>query len=46
MQQASRIGDYTAFFHLGNVIEYNKTKNIFTNPKINWQKITFQETFG
>jgi phosphate transport system ATP-binding protein len=34
MQQASRVSDYTAFFHLGHVIEYDKTKNIFTNPKI------------
>lgn len=32
MQQASRISDYTAFFYLGKLIEYNKTKNIFTNP--------------
>ncbi len=33
MQQASRISDYTAFFYLGELIEYNKTKTIFTNPK-------------
>ncbi|MEJ1221660.1 phosphate ABC transporter ATP-binding protein PstB [Sediminicola sp. 1XM1-17] len=33
MQQASRISDYTAFFYLGDLIEYNKTKNIFTNPE-------------
>lgn len=33
MQQASRISDYTAFFHLGHVLEYDKTENIFTNPK-------------
>ena len=32
MQQASRVSDYTAFFHLGHVIEYDKTKHIFTNP--------------
>jgi phosphate transport system ATP-binding protein len=32
MQQAARVSDYTAFFHLGNVIEYNKTKKIFTSP--------------
>ncbi|MFT4697927.1 MAG: phosphate transport system ATP-binding protein [Glaciecola sp.] len=32
MQQASRISDYTAFFYLGELIEYNKTKTIFTNP--------------
>jgi phosphate transport system ATP-binding protein len=32
MQQASRISDYTAFFYLGQLIEFNKTKTIFTNP--------------
>jgi len=33
MQQASRISDYTAFFYLGELIEYGKTKAIFTNPE-------------
>lgn len=33
MQQASRISDYTAFFYLGELIEYDKTKKIFTNPE-------------
>lgn len=33
MQQAGRVADYTAFFHLGNLIEYNKTREIFVNPK-------------
>ncbi len=33
MQQASRIADKTAFFLLGDLIEYDLTKNIFTNPK-------------
>lgn len=32
MQQAARISDYTAFFYLGELIEYDKTKKIFTNP--------------
>ena len=32
MQQASRISDQTAFFHLGDLIEYSKTKEIFENP--------------
>jgi phosphate transport system ATP-binding protein len=32
MQQASRISDYTAFFYLGELIEYDKTETIFTNP--------------
>jgi len=32
MQQAARISDYTAFFYLGELVEFNKTKTIFTNP--------------
>ena len=32
MQQASRLSDYTAFMYLGELIEYNKTQNIFLNP--------------
>lgn len=34
MQQAARISDYTAFFYLGHVIEYDETTKIFTRPKI------------
>lgn len=34
MQQAGRISDYTAFFHLGNALEYDETRKIFTRPKI------------
>ncbi|MFC3391929.1 phosphate ABC transporter ATP-binding protein PstB [Aidingimonas halophila] len=32
MQQAARVADYTAFFHLGEIIEYNDTKTMFSNP--------------
>jgi phosphate transport system ATP-binding protein len=32
MQQAARISDNTAFFYLGELIEYDRTKKIFTNP--------------
>ncbi|MFH7327004.1 phosphate ABC transporter ATP-binding protein PstB [Desulfurivibrio sp. C05AmB] len=32
MQQASRISDYTAFFYVGDLIEFNPTANMFTNP--------------
>ena len=32
MQQAARISDYTAFFYLGELIEYDTTAKIFTNP--------------
>ncbi|SCB96275.1 phosphate transport system ATP-binding protein [Weissella bombi] len=34
MQQASRISDYTAFFHTGEVVEYDLTRKIFTRPKV------------
>ncbi|MGY5850135.1 phosphate ABC transporter ATP-binding protein PstB [Salegentibacter sp. F14] len=33
MQQAGRISDYTAFFYLGELIEYDKSKKLFTNPE-------------
>lgn len=33
MQQASRVSDYTAFFLMGEIVEYDKTKNIFQQPK-------------
>ena len=32
MQQAARVSDITAFFYLGELIEYGKTKQIFTTP--------------
>jgi phosphate transport system ATP-binding protein len=32
MQQAARVSQKTAFFHLGNLIEEGKTEDIFTNP--------------
>ena len=33
MQQAARVSQKTAFFHLGNLVEYDDTDQIFTNPK-------------
>jgi phosphate transport system ATP-binding protein len=33
MQQAGRISDKTAFFYMGELVEYDETKTIFTNPK-------------
>jgi len=32
MQQAARVSDNTAFFYLGELIEYDKTSKIFTSP--------------
>jgi len=33
MQQAARVSQKTAFFHLGNLVEYGETGQIFTNPQ-------------
>jgi phosphate transport system ATP-binding protein len=33
MQQAARVSQKTAFFHLGNLVEYGDTTRIFTTPK-------------
>ena len=33
MQQAARVSQRTAFFHLGTLVEYGQTTDIFTNPK-------------
>ena len=33
MQQAGRVSDNTAFFYLGELVEWDTTKNIFMNPK-------------
>ena len=32
MQQAARVSQKTAFFHLGSLVEYGDTANVFTNP--------------
>lgn len=33
MLQATRISDYTAFFMLGEIVEYNDTETLFKEPK-------------
>jgi phosphate transport system ATP-binding protein len=32
MQQAARVSQRTAYFHLGKLIEVGKTSDVFTNP--------------
>lgn len=32
MQQAARVSQHTAFFHLGDLVEFDRTETIFTNP--------------
>ena len=34
MQQAARVSEYTGFFYIGKLIEFNQTEKIFTNPAI------------
>lgn len=34
MQQAARVSEKTAFFYMGSLIEYDDTRKIFTNPKL------------
>lgn len=33
MQQAGRISDYTGFFYMGELVEFNDTKELFTHPR-------------
>ena len=33
MQQAARVSQRTAFFHMGTMVEYGDTSDIFTNPR-------------
>jgi len=32
MQQAARISDYTGFFLTGELVEFDKTEKVFSNP--------------
>lgn len=46
MQQAERVSDYTAFFHMGRIIESGDTKTIFNNPKHQQTKDYIGGKFG
>ena len=46
MQQASRVSDYTAFFYLGELIEYGNTVEIFTKPKLKHTENYITGRFG
>ena len=46
MQQAARISDETAFFYIGNLVEYNKTEKIFTNPDVKQTEDYITGRFG
>lgn len=46
MQQASRVSDYTAFFYLGELVEYGTTIKIFTEPKLKHTENYITGRFG
>nr|WP_263328499.1 phosphate ABC transporter ATP-binding protein PstB [Neobacillus sp. Marseille-Q6967] len=46
MQQASRISDKTAFFLSGDLIEYDRTEKIFTNPSVTKTEEYISGRFG
>lgn len=46
MQQASRVSDYTAFFYLGELVEFGRTVEMFTNPKIKHTENYITGRFG
>lgn len=46
MQQAARVSDFTAFFHLGKIIEFGETEQIFTTPKIKQTQDYITGRFG
>ena len=46
MQQASRVSDKTAFFFEGELIEFNDTETIFTNPTVQQTENYITGRFG
>jgi phosphate transport system ATP-binding protein len=46
MQQAARVSQRTAFFHLGELVEYGDTSEIFTNPKVERTKDYITGRYG
>ena len=46
MQQAARVADKTAFFFMGDLIEYGKTEQIFENPQREKTKAYVSWQFG
>ena len=46
MQQAARVSEYTGFFYLGKLIEFNATEKIFTNPDVKQTEDYITGRFG
>lgn len=46
MQQAARVSDWTAFFYLGKLIEFNRTKQLFMSPAVKQTEDYITGRFG
>jgi phosphate transport system ATP-binding protein len=46
MQQAARVSDYTAFFYMGHLIEYQRTTDLFTHPRVRQTEDYITGRFG
>jgi phosphate transport system ATP-binding protein len=46
MQQASRVSDRTAFFYMGELVEFSDTRQMFSNPKIKKTEDYISGRFG
>jgi phosphate transport system ATP-binding protein len=46
MQQAARVSEYTGFFYLGKLIEFDATQKIFTNPGVKQTEDYITGRFG
>jgi len=46
MQQAARVSEYTGFFYIGKLIEFNQTEKIFTNPAVKQTEDYITGRFG
>ena len=46
MQQAARVSDQTAFFFMGELIEFSETMQMFSNPKIRKTEDYISGRFG
>jgi len=46
MQQAARVSDYTAFFYMGKLVERDRTKTLFTRPRLKQTEDYITGRFG
>jgi phosphate transport system ATP-binding protein len=46
MQQAARVSDYTAFLYMGELVEHNETRKVFTNPEMKQTEDYITGRFG